>query len=109
MRGYITRRFSETHAIIGYYDMKSNKMVEVNTFVGGWKNTEQVLKWCKKNRENIGIPEGKQATVLSLETKSHLRKMTYQRFYDNSEPVEETPKETKKAATKTNNKKKGKR
>ena len=107
MRGFITRRFSETVAVIGYYDMETNEMIEIGSISGKWKNTDQVLKYCKKHRSEIGVPEGKQATVLSMETKTHLRKMSYEDFYANSTPVEETRQTTDKATKST--KKKGKK
>lgn len=107
MRGFITRRFSETVAVIGYYDMETNKMIEIGSISGKWKNTDQVLKYCKKNRSLIGIPEGKQATVLSLETHTHLRKMSYEDFYANSMPIEESKQKTEVATKPTN--KKGKK
>lgn len=106
MRGFITRRYHITLATVGFYDMETNEMVELDSISGNWKNTEQVLKYVKKHRKELQIPEGKQPTVLQMERKSELRKMTLEAFYDASEVVEETPKqETKKA----NNKKKGKR
>ena len=74
MRGYITRRYNFTLAVIGYYDMETNKMVELSTVRGNWKNTEQVLKYVKKHKSEIGIPDGKQPTVLQMDKASQLRK-----------------------------------
>ena len=98
MRGYVTRRFSFTKAKVGYYDMEKNKMVECKTISGQWKDAEQVRKFCKKHREELKLPEGKQITVLSMETETELRKMTYDCFYENSVPVDET--KTAEKATK---------
>lgn len=104
MRGYLTRRFSMTQAKIGYYDMTANKMVECGTVSGKWKNAEQVQKYCKKHREELKLPKDKQITVLNMETKTELRRMSHDDFYRLSELVPE-----KKEATKTNNTKKGKK
>lgn len=101
MRGFITRRFSMTQANIGYYDMEKNEMVLLCTISGQWKNTEQILRHCKKHRKDLDIPEGKQITVLSVHTETELRKMTYETFYKNSVPVEEK----KPEAAKTNKRK----
>lgn len=110
MRGFITRRFAETVVNIGYYDMTTNEMIELEELRGNWKTTDQVLKYCKKNRKTIGIPEGMQATVLSMEKVTELRKMTLEDFYRNSEPVAETRNETAtetKKKSKSKSKKKG--
>lgn len=110
MRGFITRRFSLTTAKIGYYDMSTNKMVECKTIKGKWKNADQVQKYCKKNREFIGIPEGKQITVLGMDTETELRKMSHEKFYLLSEPVREPEnKEKTKNKAKTKNTKEGRK
>lgn len=89
MRGYLTRRFLFTDAVLGYYDMHTNKMVEACTISGKWKKTDQVLRYAKKNREALKLPKDKQITVLSMEVRGELRKMSHDDFYKYSQPVDE--------------------
>lgn len=110
MRGYLTRCFSITTALIGYYDMTTNKMVELCTVAGKWKTAEQVQKYCKKYRDTLRIPKDKQITVLSMETTKELRRMSHDDFYKYSEVVEKDYADTDSVkTTKTNNTKKGKK
>lgn len=110
MRGYLTRRFLFTDAVLGYYDMHTNKMVEVCTISGKWKKTDQVLRYAKKNREVLKLPKDKQITVLSMEVRGELRKMSHDDFYKYSQPVEKEPQQKQKRShttkvTKTKKKK----
>ena len=65
MRGYLTRRFLFTDAVLGYYDMYTNKMVEACTISGKWKKTDQVLRYAKKNREALKLPKEPLALISS--------------------------------------------
>lgn len=109
MRGYLTRRFLFTDAVLGYYDMHTNKMVEACTISGKWKKTDQVLRYAKKNHETLKLPKDKQITVLSMEVRGELRKMSHDDFYKYSQPVEEKEPQQKQKSKRnhtTKNKKK---
>lgn len=105
MKGYLSRRFFSTIATVGYFDLQKNDTVKCKPITGRWKTPEEVVRYVKKNRELVGIPQGKTITVLSMEQKTELRRMKYETFYEHSEPVPQAETSFKKTV-KT---KKGKR